>query len=161
MTASRNLLQRVLSLLEFYFRFRIFILLVQTKTVISANYGRSTSSWKPWRRMRLPLIFTMRYIFINSNLHLLTNFTISSRSTEFKDILPWYISQIITKIMPISTGVVIRYAMIQNIPFWVSQKVNGNWDNNLIRISKWGKAIVEQILASEEINKSKRAGHLR
>ena len=161
MAASRNHLQWVLGLSEFYFGFRRFIMLVQTKRVISINYGRNTSSWKPWRWVRLHLIFTMRYIFINSNLHPLTNFTSSSRSTEFKDILPWYISQIITKIMPISTRVVIRYAMKQSIPFWVSQKVNGNWDNNLIRISNWEKAIVEQILASEEINKSKRAGHLR
>ena len=37
-------------------------------------------------------------------------------------------------------------------------KVNGNWDNNMIRISLWSEAIIEQILASEEINKSKRTG---
>ena len=59
--------------------------------------------------------------------------------------------------MPINTRVVISYAMKQSIPFWVSEEVNENWDNNLIRTSNWGKAIVEQILASEEINKSKRA----
>ena len=34
------------------------------------------------------------------------------------------------------------------------QKLN----NNMLRIFQWRKAIVEQILAAEEINKSKRAG---
>ena len=41
-------------------------------------------------------------------------------------------------------------------PFEVWRKVSGNWDNNMIGI--WGKASVEQILRSEEINKSRRAG---
>ena len=53
------------------------------------NYGSNTSSWKPWRWMRLDLIFSMWYIYINSNLSPLTKFTSSSRSTKFKDILPW------------------------------------------------------------------------
>ena len=110
MVASRDILQQLLSLSECYFRFKRFILLVQTKRVISMNYDRSTSSWKPWRRVRIQLIFTMRYIYINSNLHPLTESTSSSRNTEFKDILPRYISQISTKIIPISTRVVITCA---------------------------------------------------
>ena len=40
----------------------------------------------------LGLLFTMRDIYINSNLNPLTKFTTSSRNTEFKDILPWNIS---------------------------------------------------------------------
>ena len=59
--------------------------------------------------------------------------------------------------LPISTRIVISYAMKWDIPWWIWWKVNGNW-NNMIKISQWGKAIVEQILASEEINKPKRAG---
>ena len=39
----------------------------------------------------------MRDIYINSNLNLLRKLTGSSRSTEFIDILPWSISQVITK----------------------------------------------------------------
>ena len=35
--------------------------------MISMNYGSSTSSWKPWRWMRLDLIFSMWYIYINPN----------------------------------------------------------------------------------------------
>ena len=84
----------ITSLSELYFRFRTFILLVQTKKVISMNYGSSTSSWKTWRWVRLDLIITVRDI--NSNLNPLTKFTSSSRSIQFKDILPWNISQMIT-----------------------------------------------------------------
>ena len=50
-----------------HFRCRRFILLVQTKEVISVSYGSSRRSWKPWRRMRLDLMFTMRDIYINFN----------------------------------------------------------------------------------------------
>ena len=41
---------------------RRFILLVQTKTRISMNYDSSKSSWKPWRWVRLDLIFSRRDI---------------------------------------------------------------------------------------------------
>ena len=76
------------------------------------------------------------HIYINCNLNLLTEFTSRSRSTEFKDILPWSISQMITKTIPISTKIVISYAMKWDILLWVLQKFNGNWDN-IIRISQW------------------------
>ena len=107
----------------------------------------------------------MRDIYINSNLNPLTIFT-SSRSTTFKDILPYNISQMIAKTILISTRIVISYVMKRDILLWVYSKVNGNWDNSMIRISQWRKAIVEQVLASileqvlasEEKNKSKRAG---
>ena len=39
--------------------------------------------------MRLDLILLMKDIYINYNLNPLTKFTISSRNTEIKDILPW------------------------------------------------------------------------
>ena len=120
------------------------------------NYGSSTSSWKPWRWMRLDLIFSMRDIYINSNLNPLIKFTSRSGSTDFKDILPWSISQMITKTVPIRTRIVISYAMKRGISLWILWKVNENWDN-MIRISNGGKAILEQILASEERKKSKRA----
>ena len=75
-------------------------------------------------------------IYINSTLNLLTKFTGSSRSTEFKVILPWNISQMITKTVPIIKKIVTSYAMKWDIPFLVCWKVNGNWDNNMIRISQ-------------------------
>ena len=132
----KNPFAMITSLSEFYFRFIRFILLVQTKKVISMNYGSSTSSWKPWRWVKLDLILTMGDIYIDSNLNPLIKFTGSSRSTELKDTLPWNISKIFTKTVPRSTRIVISYAMKQDIPFWVWRKVNGNWDNNTVRISQ-------------------------
>ena len=104
----------ITSLSELYFGIGRFILLVQTKKVISMTYDSSTSSWKGWRWLRLDLILTMRVIY-NSNLNPLTKLTSSSRSTEFKDILLWNISQMILKTIPFSTRIAISYAMKQNI----------------------------------------------
>ena len=137
LTASRTLFATITSLPELYFRFRTFIVLVQTKKVISMNYGSSTSSWKPRRWVRLELSVSMRDIYINSNLNAVTKFTTSSRSSEFNDILWWNISQMITKTVPISTRILISNAMKQGILLWIWWKVNGNWDNNKIRISQW------------------------
>ena len=78
----------------------------------------------------------MRNIYINSDLNQLTKFSSSNRSTEFKDILPWNISQMITKTIPISTRMVISQAMKQGILFWDYWKVNGNRDR-MIRINQW------------------------
>ena len=132
---------------ELPFTFRWLILLVQTKKVISMNYSSSTSSWKPWKWVRLDLIFTMRDIHIDSNMNPLTTFTSSSRSSEFKDIFPWNISQLIRKTVPISTRIVIGYPMKWGIPFWVWCKVNGNWQT-WSEFPNEGKAIVEYILKS-------------
>ena len=122
----KNPFATISSLSELYFRIRKFILLVQTKNVISTNYGSSTFSWKPWRWVRFDLILLMRDIHINSSLNPLTKFMSSSRTTEFKDILPWNISQMITKTVPIGTRTVISNAMKQDISLWIRWKVNGN-----------------------------------
>ena len=151
LAASRTLL-----LSELYFRIRRFVLLVQMK--ISMSYGSSKSCWKPWRWKRFDLIYLMRDIYINSSLNPLTKFTSSSRSTEFKDILSWNISQMIPRTVRISMRIVICYAMKGGILFWVYWKINGNWDNSMNRISNGRKAIAEQILVSDERNKSKRSG---
>ena len=83
---------------------------------------------------------------INSDLNPLTKFTIKGRSTEFKNILPWNISLMIMKTIPINTRIVISHMMKQGVLFWVYWKINGNWDNNMIRITQWRR------------NKSKKAG---
>ena len=127
----------ITSLSELYFRIRRFILSVQRKKVISMNDGSSTSSWKPWRWVRLDLTFSMRDIYINSNLNSPTKLTSSSRSSELKDILSWNISQMITNTIPISTRIVISYTIKQGILLWIWWKVNGYWYNNKIRISQW------------------------
>ena len=61
------------------------------------------------RDERLDLIFIMRDIYISSNLNQLAKFTSRSKSTEFKDILPCNISQMIMKTAPIR--IVISYVM--------------------------------------------------
>ena len=137
---TKKPIETVTSLPELYFRFRRFILLIQMKKVISMNYDNSTSSWKPWRLVRLDLILLIRDIYINSNLNSLKTFTSSTRSTDFKDIQPQDISQMLMKTIPISTRTVISYVMKQDIPLWIWQKVNGSWDNNMIRISQWRKS---------------------
>ena len=58
----------------------------------------------------------MRDIYINSKLNSLTKFTSSSRSTEFEDILPCNMSQMITKTVPLSRRIVISNAMTRGIP---------------------------------------------
>ena len=88
LAASRTLLQRLLAWLNLYFRIRRFILLAKTKKLISLNYGSSTSSWKPGRWVRFDLIFSMKDIYMNSNLSPRTKFTSSSRSTEFNNYPP-------------------------------------------------------------------------
>ena len=127
----------ITSLPELYFRFRRFIVLVLMKKVISTNYGSSTSSWKPWRYVRLDLILLVRDIYINSNLNQQTKFTSNNRSTDFEDILPWKISQMTTKTIPISTRIVISNVMERGILLSIWWKVNGNSDNNMIKISQW------------------------
>ena len=105
-----NRFATITSLSELYLRIIRFFSLVQTKKLTSMNYGSSTSTWKPWRWIRFDLTSPMRDIYINSNLNPLTKFTSRSRSTKFKDILLWNISQMITKTIPISMRMVISYA---------------------------------------------------
>ena len=64
----------------------------------------------------------MRDIYISSNKNSLTKFINSSRSTETENILPWNISQLITKTILITTRIVISYAMKLGILFWVWEK---------------------------------------
>ena len=72
------------------------------KKLISMNYGSCTSSWKPWRWLRLDLILTMRDIYINCNVNPLTKFSSNSRSTKLKDIFSWNISHTMMKTVPIT-----------------------------------------------------------
>ena len=123
--------------------------------MISMNYDSTTSSWKPWWWVR-PDTYDEGYIHQFQPEHTLTKFTNSSRSTEFKRNPPMEHTQMIAKTAPISTRIVISYAMKWVIPLGVWRKVNGNWDNNMIRISQWRESHCR--LALEEINKSKRAG---
>ena len=95
--------------------------MVQTKDLVSVSCSSSLSSCKPWRWVRLDLIFTMRDICINIILNSLKKFSSSRRSTEFKDLVQ-------------STR---EYSKVSQRKFWVWKKINGNWDNNMFRISQW------------------------
>ena len=114
-----------------------------------------------WTWVRFHLILTRRDIYINPNLNPLTKFTSSRRSTEFKDTLPWNISQMITKTIPISTTIVISYAMNQGILLWLYWQVNGNWDNNMITISQRRESHCKTntcVRKKKQIQKSKTVG---
>ena len=108
----KNLFVTINSLPKLYFRFRRFILFIQTKKVISMNYGSGASGWKPCWRVEPDLISTMRWdIYMNSNLKPLKQSTGSMRTSYFKDIFPWNISQMVKKITPTHMRIVINYVM--------------------------------------------------
>ena len=99
----------------------------------------------------------------SSNLNPLTSFTASSRSTEFKDIFPWNIYQMITERVRISTSFVITElskTMQWNRAsrFEFDKKSMETEATTWLEFPNWGKAIVEQMPASEDRNKSKIVG---
>ena len=152
----KNSFETITSLSGLYFRFRRFILLVQKKSDIYDLWQQHKQLKTNGDKWELTWYFQWGiYKSIPTWTHS-KNFTSSSKSTEFKDILPWNISQIITMTVPISTRISKRNAMKQGIPLWTRWKVSGNWDNSMIRISQW-RVIVEQILVSKEINKCQRS----
>ena len=118
-TNPLTLLQQLLACLNFTLESEDLSFWYKQKKIISMNYGSSRSNWKPWRWLRFDLIFSMRLIYINYNLNPLTKLTSSSRSTELKDIFPWNISQMITKIIPISMRIAINYVTKQGILLWI------------------------------------------
>ena len=77
-------------------------------------------------------------------MNLLTKFTSSSRSTKPKDIFPWNISQVIT----------FDFDHISASCFEFNGK-SVETETTTSEFSNEGKAIVEQILASEEVQKSR------
>ena len=64
----------------------------------------------------------------------------------------------IMKAVSISTRIVLSYAMEWGISFWVWWKSMETETATLSEFLNGRKAIVEQVLALEEMNKSKRAG---
>ena len=151
MAALRTNFATITSLSELYFRYRRFILLVQTENVISMNCGSSSSKWKPWRWARLDLILMMGDIYINSNLNPLTKFTNTSKSTEFRDILSWNICQMIMKTIPVSydkTG----YSVVN------LTESQWKWGQNMIGISQFRESHIRtntSIWRNKSIQKSK------
>ena len=138
------------------------------RKVISVNYiydlwtklylWTSSSSWKSWEWVKLDPIFTMMDIYINSNLNPLTKFTSSSRSTEFKDILPWSIFLKIKKTIPVSMRKVKGYTMKWGIRFEFGKKSLETETTTWSEFPNGWKAIVKQVIAPEKRKKSKRPG---
>ena len=116
--------------------------MAQTKKMISMSYGSCTSCWKPWRWVRFELILTVGDININSNLNSVIKFTSGSRSTEFKDISPPPMEHLTNnhKDHPNHRKNSHKLCVETDILFWVYWKVNGNWDNSIVRISQWSKS---------------------
>ena len=139
----KNHFARITSLSELYFTITRFLW-----TMAAAQAAETMDMNEAWP--------DMRDIYINSSLNPLTKFTSSSRSTKFKDILPWKISQMITKIIPVNMRIVISYAMKRSILLWIWWKVNGNWDN-MTRISQSRESHCGGNTSIRR-NKSKRAG---
>ena len=79
-----NLFATITTLSELHSRCRRFMLLVQTKELVSMSYGSSTSNLKPRRWMKLDLLFTMSDVSINSNVDPFTKFSSSSSSRNLK-----------------------------------------------------------------------------
>ena len=118
----------ITSLSKLYFKFRRFIFYGLWQLHKQLKTMKMSKAW---------LILAMRDKYVNSNLNPLAKFTSSSRSTVFKDVHPWNISQMITKTVPVSPRIVKSYVMRQGILLWIWWKVTGNWDSNMIRISRW------------------------
>ena len=112
------------------------------------RYDSTTSSWRPWKWVRIHLTFTMRDIYISCNMNPLKEFTSNSRSTNFKYILLRNISRMIMETIPISTRIVVTYVMKWGIAFWVWWKVDGNWQN-MIKVSQWRENHCRQDLVSQ------------
>ena len=86
----------------------------RTKKLILMSYGSRISSWKSWRWTRFSLTFGVSDININSSLVPLSKIHNNIRSNHFKYILPWNISKIIIKTIPIKSC-----AMKRCILLWV------------------------------------------
>ena len=66
----------------------------------------------------------MRDIFVNSNLNLLKNFRDSNRTTEFKNILSWNISQMTIKTILINKRITKSVVIKRSIPLEVRPDEN-------------------------------------
>ena len=136
LAAPKTLLQRLLA--RFKFRFRGFILFVQIK--------KKNDFYELWQQHKLLKTMEMSEVWSDTYDEWYIDQYQPGPTNKIhylKDILLCNISEMISKTISISTRIVISYAMKRGI---LSEFLYG------------GKAVVEQILVSEEMNKSKRAG---
>ena len=136
------------------------------------NYGSSRSSWKPWRWVGLTRylrwgIYTSIPAWTHSRYSLAAAEALSLKIFPHEKSLKWWQrpSQLV------STRIFIRYEMTRGVLFWVCWKVNGNWDNNMIKFSQWKESHTsvrrkKEILKSRTVrvkvrNPSRKVNHLR
>ena len=117
----------ITGLSEFYFRFRRFILLVNTIRWQQHKQVKIIEISEAW-----PDTFDKGYT--------LPTWTHSQNSLAAAEAPSLKISShgtshMIEKTDPISTKMVISNAMKLGIPLWIWWNDNGNWDSNMIRIS--------------------------
>ena len=110
---------------------------------------------KSWRWKRLDLIFTMRDIYINSNLDSLTKYSSSSRNIKFKAILTWKISEMIMNTIQISTRIDIAVPSKGASSAEFDRKKMETKTTTWSEFSSGRKVVEKQILRSEEINEFK------
>ena len=136
LTASRTLLQRLLACLNFaldsedlsfWCKLKKWFLRTMAAAQAAENHG---DEWGLSGYLRWGIYTSIPTWSHSQNSR-------GATSTEFKDILPWNISQMMRKTVLIR--IVISYAMKRGIPLWIWSKVNGNWDSN-IRISQWSES---------------------
>ena len=135
---------------------------MQTKKVISINYGIVINSWKPWRWVRLDLIFTIRYVYINSSsLNLLPNSLAAAEALSSKISPPMEHLSDDHKDRPYHHENSHKPSDELGYPFEFHGKSMETETTTWSDFPNGEKGTVEQVLASEEINKYKRAGPSR
>ena len=146
----KNPLTTITSLSELYL-WR-FILLVQTKKVISISYGSSTSSWKPWTLVRLHLIFKMKDIYVCMYVYIYIYIYISiptrtqtQNSVAAPEAPNWKISSHDTSLKwsrkrPYQHENSYKLCDEKGHPLFSWNKVNENRDKNMVRISQRKKS---------------------
>ena len=138
LAASITLLQWLITCIDFTSDSQDSICWCKWSKAVSLNYGSSTSSWKPWRLTRLDLILMMRDIYISPT---------RTQSKQRVDILSRNISQMIRKTVPVSTTIVVSYAIKQGTPLWIRAWDSSRKVNHLSKVV-WDKKIITEYTRS-------------
>ena len=150
LAASRTCLQRLLASLNFtldskefcWYKWKKWFLFTMAAAQAAENHGNEWGlTWYLWWER-----YTSTLTWTHSQNSLPAAETLSLKISSHIISLKW------SPRPSQSAWVVISYVMESGIPLWVWQRVNGNWETTWSDFPNGGKAIVEQILASEEKN---------
>ena len=152
----KNPFATITSLSELYFRFRkLFSQCTQNKWFLWTAAAQAAEN----RRDEWGLTWYLRWGIYTS----VPTWTHGQNSLAAEEALSLKISYHGTSFIDrldiqIIMRMVISYAMKRGIPLWIWQKVNGNWDNNVIRISQWSESHCRTNTSVRKRNKSKIVG---